>query len=73
MPRVVPPGVKVICLEGFIASPGKAAAAGELVEVVNQRVADSLIERKVARLPTPEELAAPPQPKTLDNSDRRKR
>jgi hypothetical protein len=72
VPRVIEPGVKVVCLDGFIARPGHAAAVGELVEVLNQRVADGLITLGKARMPTPEELAAP-QPKSTDQSDRRKR
>ena len=80
MPRVVEPGVKVVCLDGFIARPGHAAAPGELVEVVNQRVADGLVTLGKARLSTPEDharstepIVRDPTPKHLDPSDRRKR
>jgi hypothetical protein len=80
VPRIVDPGVKVVCLDGFIARPGHAAAPGELVEVSSQRVADGLIAQGKARLPTPEDLARSadpivrdPTPRNLDPSNRSKR
>jgi hypothetical protein len=72
VPRIVEPGVKVVCLDGFISRPGHAAAPGELVEVASQRLAEQLVMLGKVRFPTPEELAAP-QSKTADQSDRRNR
>jgi hypothetical protein len=61
----VSPVTQVIALEGFIAAPGKAAAAGELVELTTS-AANLLIAMGKARLATPEDIeaaenAAPPR------------
>lgn len=65
MPTFVPNTVYVLALQGFMARPGYAAQAGELV-MVTPEVANRAIAAGQARLPTQDDMngqtspAAPP-------------
>jgi hypothetical protein len=63
MPTFVPDTVYVLALQGFLARPGYAAQAGELVKVTPE-VANRAIAAGQARLPTNDDLngRAAPEP-----------
>ena len=61
MPIYVRDTVYVLALQGFVARPGYAAQAGELVKVTPE-VANRAIANGQARLPTQDDLRSQPLP-----------